>query len=156
LARVLVSILENRLIETIKDADIRELLGGIVALGVFEKKWSLIDAESTFKELVKTAFSKKWQLKVPVLSKISRKFLPVKYKTDGITSALQGAFGEGYLFGQADGNSSGDAVKVAVVTCIEGRNQPTLIANYMRNPVAKLRDGRQVCEFSVISLVSVQ
>ncbi|KAI1758229.1 acyl transferase/acyl hydrolase/lysophospholipase [Xylaria castorea] len=118
--------------------------GGIVALGVFEKNWSLVNAESTFKELVKTAFSKKWQLKVPVLNKISRKLLPVKYKTDGITSSLQSAFGEGYLFGQADGDSSGDTVKVAVVTCIEGQNQPTLIANYTRNPVAKVSDGRQV------------
>ncbi|KAI0423414.1 hypothetical protein F5Y09DRAFT_357001 [Xylaria sp. FL1042] len=104
------------------------LLGGIIALGVFEKNWSLVDAESMFKELVKTAFSKKLLMRPPLLSRVSKLFMSVKYKTEGIESSLKNAFGDGYLFGQADGHKAGgDAVKVAVVTCVEGRNQPTLI-----------------------------
>lgn len=102
----------SSILESIKDTG--EILGGVVALGVFENDWSLIDAEATFKRLVRTAFSKRWQLRVPVLSKIPRKVLPVKYKRDDITSLLRSTFGEGYLFGQAAGDSSGDAAKVAV------------------------------------------
>jgi hypothetical protein len=155
-AQVQVSAITHSPIEILTQADVREPLGGIVALGVFEKNWPLVDAESTFKELVRTAFSKKLLLKLPFLSKVTKYFLSVKYKTEGIDSSLQSAFGEGYLFGQADSVNLGDAVKVAVVTCIEGRNQPTLIANYTRNPLDKLRGGREVCEFARLFLLTIE
>ncbi|MBE3046814.1 hypothetical protein IMZ48_30655, partial [Candidatus Bathyarchaeota archaeon] len=62
-------------------------------------------------------------------------------------TALQESFGDDFLFGQPRGTShqaSGstsststqDQVKVGVVSCIDGRFQPCLIANYSRNPLS--------------------
>ncbi|KAI1427994.1 hypothetical protein F5Y12DRAFT_791152 [Xylaria sp. FL1777] len=118
--------------------------GGIIALGVFERNWALVDAESRFIDLSKNIFSKRRAVKVPILSVITEPFCDFKYKTSGIESTLQDVFGQGHLFGQGEGRrNSGDEVKVGVVTCLDGRNQPCLIINYSRNPVAKLQDGRE-------------
>ncbi|KAI0902824.1 hypothetical protein F4823DRAFT_629883 [Ustulina deusta] len=118
--------------------------GGIIALGVFEQNWDLVDATTRFKDLVKSAFAKRRATKVH-LSIITKLFYDFKYKTSGIETTLQEAFGQGYLFGQLEEErrNSGDGAKVAVVTCTNGRHQPCLIANYNRNPAAKLQDGRE-------------
>jgi len=92
------------------------------------------------------AFSRRKALKVPLLSKFAEPFCDFKYKSAGINDTLLRAFGDGYLFGQTNsGGNVGDRVKVGVVTCIEGRHQPCLIANYSRNPIARLKDGREAC-----------
>ncbi|GAW20800.1 hypothetical protein ANO14919_103110 [Xylariales sp. No.14919] len=131
-------------IQELFDLVIGTSTGGIIALGVFEQNWPLDVAESRFVELAKNAFSKRRAVKVPILSVFTEPFCDFKYKTAGIEKTLQDAFGDGYLFGQAAGRrNSGDEVKVGVVACLEGRSQPCLLANYSRNPVAKLQDGRE-------------
>ncbi|KAK3330701.1 hypothetical protein B0H66DRAFT_528046 [Apodospora peruviana] len=122
-------------------------LGGIVALGVFEKRWTLGHADGRFRSLADRAFTLRKALKVPILSKFAEPFCDHKYTSVGITSALKESFGDGYLFGQSSslassGDRIGDRVKVGVVTCQEGRRQPCLIANYSRNPVQKSKDGK--------------
>lgn len=133
----------------VRHADFVRHLGGIIALGVFEKDWDLVDAVNKFKSLVKSAFGKKRMEKV-TFSIINRLFCEYKYKTSGIETTLKEAFGTGYLFGQLaeERRASGDRAKVAVVTCASGRFQPCLIANYNRNPAAKLQDGREACRSS--------
>ncbi|KAI0808727.1 hypothetical protein GGR55DRAFT_689696 [Xylaria sp. FL0064] len=118
--------------------------GGIIALSVFEQNWDLVDATTRFRDFAKSAFAKRRSTKIH-LSVITKLFYDFKYRTSGIETALQEAFGQGYLFGQLEEErrNSGDGAKVAVVTCTNGRNQPCLIANYNRNPAAKLQDGRE-------------
>lgn len=122
--------------------------GGIVALGVFEKGWTLAEAIQRFRDLASRAFEFRRALKLPLYSKFAVPFCAFKYKTAGIVGALQESFGDDFLFGQPRGStqpqesdgmlvpSAQDQVKVAVVACLEGRNQPCLIANYSRNPLS--------------------
>ncbi|KAK3941958.1 hypothetical protein QBC46DRAFT_352819 [Diplogelasinospora grovesii] len=109
--------------------------GGIVALGVFEKGWTLDTAIQRFRSLAFDAFTLRPALSLPVLSIFAEPFCDYRYKSSGIESTLQQCFGDGFLFGQASTSTRGDQVKVGVVTCLEGRNQPCLAANYSRNPV---------------------
>ncbi|RSM02019.1 hypothetical protein CDV31_011102 [Fusarium ambrosium] len=75
--------------------------GGLVALGVFEKKWPLSDAIDHFCRLAKEAFSLRKVLALPGLSLLAEPFCVFKYKSSGINNALRTAFGEeDYLFGQ--------------------------------------------------------
>ncbi|RTE85170.1 hypothetical protein BHE90_000326 [Fusarium euwallaceae] len=75
--------------------------GGLVALGVFEKKWPLSDAIDNFCRLAKEAFSLRKVLALPGLSLLAEPFCVFKYKSSGINNALRTAFGEeDYLFGQ--------------------------------------------------------
>ncbi len=107
-------------------------------------------ASQYFRSLSQSAFSLRKALSVPILSKFAEPFCDFKYKSKGINDALQWAFGKDYFFGQkADASdSSGDQVKVGVISCVEGRFQPCLIANYSRNPPEKLKDGREGCKLS--------
>ncbi len=116
----------------------------------------MVDATTRFKDLVKSAFAKRRATKVHI-SIITKLFYDFKYKTSGIETTLQEAFGQGYLFGQLEEErrNSGDGAKVAVVTCTNGRHQPCLIANYNRNPAAKLQDGREGCKLSHSHLLKV-
>ncbi|KAK3336354.1 hypothetical protein B0T19DRAFT_36498 [Cercophora scortea] len=131
-------------IQDLFDLVIGTSTGGIVALGVFDRRWALSDAISRFRSLAANAFKYRKALRVPVFSKIAEPFCDYKYTTEGINSTLQGSFGDGYLFGQQTNSLpvGGDQVKVGVVSCHEGRAQPALIANYSRNPIQRDRDGR--------------
>ncbi|KAK4218924.1 hypothetical protein QBC37DRAFT_164801 [Rhypophila decipiens] len=117
--------------------------GGIVGLGVFEKRWTLSNADSRFRSLAASAFSLRKALRVPIFAKLAEPFCDHKYTNEGIESALKDSFGNGYLFGQSSSSAVyGDIVKVGVVTCQEGRRQPCLIANYSRNPIQRSKDGK--------------
>lgn len=107
--------------------------GGIVGLGVFEKRWTLNNADSRFRSLAARAFSLRKALRVPIFAKLAEPFCDHKYTSQGIESALKESFGNGYLFGQSSSSAvHGDIVKVGVVTCQEGRRQPCLIAVCVR------------------------
>ncbi|KAK0730097.1 hypothetical protein B0H67DRAFT_560740 [Lasiosphaeris hirsuta] len=130
-------------IQELFDLVIGTSTGGIVALGVFEKRWALSNADQKFQSLACRAFSLRKALKVPLLSKFAEPFLEHKYTSSGINGTLRSAFGGGYLFGQANElGQGGDHVKVGVVSCQEGRRQPCLIANYSRNPIQRGKDGK--------------
>ncbi|KAK5662367.1 hypothetical protein OQA88_8277 [Cercophora sp. LCS_1] len=113
--------------------------GGIIALGVFEMGWTPAEASVEFRKLAYQAFTKKFRLRIPVFKYVAEYFCTFRYQSTGIENALKSAFGiHAYLFGQqtqALSQNQGDVVKVGVVSCIEGRDQPCLIANYNRNPM---------------------
>ncbi|RSL74784.1 hypothetical protein CEP53_000019 [Fusarium sp. AF-6] len=120
------------------------VISGLVALGVFEKKWPLSEAIDQFCGLARGAFSLRKVLAIPYLSHLAKPFCDFKYRSSGINDSLHAAFGNDYLFGQIkDDKSPGDQVKVGVVTCLEGQKHPCLLANYSRNPIEKLKDGRE-------------
>lgn len=118
--------------------------GGIVALGVFHQGISPAECTRKFHSFAKQAFSLRSGLENPVLKTLFQPFCSYLYKSEGIDKALQGQFGfEPYLFGPsttvpiADSDAQSrtgatDGIKVGVVTCPEGINQPRLVANYSR------------------------
>jgi hypothetical protein len=113
--------------------------GGIVALGVFDKGWPLSHAIQTFRDLATTAFRCRRALRIPIYSSLAVPFCAFKYESAGIVEALKSSLGEDFLFGQAKGGSGAtslpcDQVKVGVVSCLDSRFQPCLLANYSRNP----------------------
>lgn len=119
--------------------------GGIIALGVFEMGWSPEEAAKEFRKLAHQAFTKKLRLRIPVIKLVADYFCTFRYQSTGIENALKAAFGNAFLFGQSKRDTSpyrGDDVKVGVVSCMEGRNQPCLIANYNRNPIEGSRNGK--------------
>ncbi|KAM7186229.1 hypothetical protein V8F33_011927 [Rhypophila sp. PSN 637] len=139
----------SRLMDEIKfDIPIQQLFdlvigtstGGIIALGVFGMGWTPAQASVEFRKLAHQAFTKKLRLRIPVVKYVAEYFCTFRYQSTGIENALKEAFGSHqYLFGQSpeagSPSSRGDDVKVGVVSCIEGRDQPCLIANYNRNPM---------------------
>ncbi|KAG9499651.1 hypothetical protein J7337_008110 [Fusarium musae] len=114
--------------------------GGIVALGVFHQRWSTDDAINRFRSLAQRAFTPRLGLGNSFLKAIAQPFYEFLYTSEGIEQSLQDSFGNSNLFGASLGkrNRAGgrDWVKVGVVSCLQGRNQAKLIANYSRNPRA--------------------
>ena len=107
--------------------------------------WSPKDAAKKFSKLAQQAFTKKLRLRIPVVKYFVEYFCTFRYQSTGIENALKAAFGDAFLFGQSKRDTSsyrGDDVKVGVVSCIEGRDQPCLIANYNRNPMEGSKNGK--------------
>ncbi|KAI7758871.1 hypothetical protein LZL87_014218 [Fusarium oxysporum] len=118
--------------------------GGIVALGVFHQRWSTDDAINRFRDLARKAFTLRLGLGNSFIKAIAQPFYEFLYMSEGIEQSLQDSFGGSNLFGasldQRNNSRSRiggrDWVKVGVVSCLQGRNQAKLIANYSRNPRA--------------------
>ncbi|CZR42619.1 uncharacterized protein FPRO_09922 [Fusarium proliferatum ET1] len=118
--------------------------GGIVALGVFHQRWSTDDAINRFRALARRAFTLRLGLGNSFIKAIAQPFYEFLYTSEGIEQSLQDSFGGSNLFGaslnQRNNSRSRtggrDWVKVGVVSCLQGRNQAKLIANYSRNPRA--------------------
>ncbi|KLP22787.1 calcium-independent phospholipase A2 [Fusarium fujikuroi] len=118
--------------------------GGIVALGVFHQRWSTDDAINRFRALARRAFTLRLGLGNSFIKAIAQPFYEFLYTSEGIEQSLQDSFGDSNLFGaslnQRNNSRSRtggrDWVKVGVVSCLQGRSQAKLIANYSRNPRA--------------------
>ena len=109
--------------------------------------WTPKRAINEFRNLARQAFTKKLRLRMPVIKYIAEYFCTFQYESIGIESALQSAFKpHAYLFGQPreiSTHDAGDDVKVGVVSCLKGRDQPCLIANYNRDPGSNNADCLQ-------------
>jgi hypothetical protein len=112
------------------------IAGGIIALGLFKMDWSVDKAISEFEKLSHEAFSKRQWLKVPMFRHTAQLLYSHRFKSEGINSALQKAFGQGLLFG-FNASSSSDKVKVGVVAGVSGIRRPFLFTNYSRNSTGK-------------------
>lgn len=106
-------------------------------MGIFHQNMSPEAGLGMFRLLASDAFSLRLRLKAPIVKSMVQPFCTFLYKSRGIEGALQRQFGENsYLFGADEASrTSSDEVKVGVVSCLEGRNVPALIANYSRNPI---------------------
>ncbi|KAF4460614.1 calcium-independent phospholipase A2 [Fusarium albosuccineum] len=127
--------------------------GGIIALGIFHRGWSVEQGLAIFQDLARRAFTPRRSLRRSIIKNLIHGFYTFKYTDAGIKEVLQECFGKDtYLFGPSISSSSRraspqvgagglDWVKVGVVSCIDGRRaEPVLIANYSRNPTTSGKD----------------
>lgn len=98
--------------------------------------WSVDKAITEFENLSHEAFSKRQWLKVPMFRHTAQLLYSYRFKSEGIDSALQKAFGQGLLFGFNESSSS-DKVKVGVVSGVSGIRRSFLFSNYSRNSTGK-------------------
>lgn len=115
-----------------KTSNLTVYLGGIVALGLFKMNWSIENAIWEFENLSCQAFDKRQWLKIPGFRHTAQILYSHRFKSTGIESALQTAFGQDPLFGFSKGLSS-DMVKVGVVAGVPGGRRPYLFTNYSRD-----------------------
>ena len=122
--------------------------GGIVALGLFKKRWSVKKCLDRFCELVDSAFEPRWQTNNRFLNFVYKHAAQLlssyKYTSEGVDGALKKVFGSGpdtTLFGTRSGSQ--DSVKVGVVTMSgNALNRAYLLSNYTREWSQKTMAGQ--------------
>ncbi|KAK5360276.1 hypothetical protein LTS13_010366 [Exophiala xenobiotica] len=105
--------------------------GGIIALAIGVKQWSLNQCISEFVRLCDQAFTPR-ELQAPGLKQMTTLRHGSKYRTQPLRNALRQAFGNEDLYG---GPKKGHAVydtKVAVTATSGTGDKPVLLANYSR------------------------
>jgi len=123
-------------IQELFDLAVGTSTGGIIALGLFRRQWSINEASELFACLAKEAFQARSGLKIwwdLPLARLTRQITcDYVYKSSGIESALKNAFGnESKLFGYF-GQSAANAVKVGVVAVGDEDQRAYLLTNYNR------------------------
>ncbi|UPX14192.1 uncharacterized protein EKO05_0004682 [Ascochyta rabiei] len=113
--------------------------GGLVALGLVSRNWSVVACIHNFTALCKKAFTRRFGGNMPFIGWLVDNINHSKYETTPLQEALQEAFSENqYLFGgqRLDQNWS-SPVKVAVTTT-SSSSSPVVLANYNRRCEGKL------------------
>ncbi|EUC48828.1 hypothetical protein COCMIDRAFT_2285 [Bipolaris oryzae ATCC 44560] len=98
--------------------------GGLLALGLGVKNWSIEQSTRTFLNLVGNAFTTRYPG--------GFQFMRSKYKTKPLQSALLQAFGDEAMFGGVPEDMSGSARKVAVTAATETGEEVVIFTNYNR------------------------
>jgi hypothetical protein len=103
--------------------------GGIIALGLGARNWSVDECISYFQKLCMQAFTPRAGINIPGMSPIIESIHHSKYETRPLQEALQEAFTNNtYLFGGAGNLNS--RTKVAVTATTSGST--SVLANYNR------------------------
>jgi hypothetical protein len=105
--------------------------GGLIALGLGVKNWSVESCMKQFEELVFQAFTPQEFNGVLVLEQLTTFNHKGKYKTKPFKAALQKCFNEDQLFGGFCGEARYQR-KVAVVSVSETGQQAVILTNYNR------------------------
>lgn len=110
--------------------------GGIIALGLIAKKWSVEACTSQFESLCHRAFTRRTGGSIPGIGFLVSYYNHSQYETRPLEEALVGAYGEeDFLFGGSrfllDGDDGNNA-KVGVVTT-SATNLPVILTNYNRS-----------------------
>ncbi|MCJ1422264.1 hypothetical protein MMC29_000144 [Sticta canariensis] len=119
--------------------------GGIIALGLVAKKWSIEECTHHFEDLCQKAFTRRTGGNIPGVGWLIENYNHSKYETQPLEEALITAFSsEEYLFGGSRPHESFAAdVKVAVTTT-SAAGSPVILTNYNRICDEKrLSDWRQ-------------
>lgn len=105
--------------------------GGIIALGLTVKRWSVDQCISKFVGLCDKAFSPR-ELYGGKLEKLATLHHGSKWKTKPLHEALQEAFGYRPMFGGNSSDSQKYATKVAVVSTSQSDGRSLVMTNYNR------------------------
>ncbi|KAL8723905.1 MAG: hypothetical protein Q9181_007090 [Wetmoreana brouardii] len=142
------------------DAGIRVLTldatGGIIALGLVAKRWSVETCTSHFETLCRNAFTKRTGTSIPGIGFLVSYYNHSKYETRPLEEALIEAYGdEEFLFGGSRFSDGGEVnnVKVAVVSTA-ATNSPVVLTNYNRSCYEK-RKPRSIGNEVSTSLTSL-
>ncbi|TVY16534.1 Phospholipase A I [Lachnellula arida] len=103
--------------------------GGIIALGLGSRNWSVDECISYFQNLCVQAFTPRIGINIPGMSMFIESIYQSRYETRPFQEALQEAFSEeDYLFGGP--RASNSRIKVAVTATSSGTT--SILANYNR------------------------
>lgn len=106
--------------------------GGIIALGLTARDWTVAHCIDEFKSLCKKAFTLRRGMTVPGVSWFVQNYNHSMYETQPLQEALHSAFTEEqYLFGGRHTGVSSTDIKVAV-TATSLLGKPVTLANYNR------------------------
>lgn len=112
--------------------------GGIIALGLTARNWTLNECTTRFEELCGQAFTRRKGMNMPGISWIVSNYNHSIYETRPLQDALVEAFGDNqYLFGGKRDDPGSMDVKVAV-TATSAAGQGVVLANYNRLCTEKL------------------
>ena len=112
--------------------------GGIIALGLTARNWTLEECTRRFEDLVEKTFTRRKGMSVPGLSWIVSNYNHSIYETQPLQEALIEAFTDDqYLFGGRRTDAGSVDVKVAVTATTSG-GQGVVLANYNRLCTEKL------------------
>ncbi|KAI1371265.1 FabD/lysophospholipase-like protein [Hypoxylon crocopeplum] len=107
--------------------------GGIIAIGLGVKKWTVVATMEKFKDLCKEAFIPREMTKVPLLNTLSNLYHGSLYKTQPFAKALRRYFSDQPFFGGvAQRSKLTISTKVAVTATTGIEKQAVVFANYNR------------------------
>ncbi|KAE9377253.1 hypothetical protein N431DRAFT_542623 [Stipitochalara longipes BDJ] len=112
--------------------------GGIIALGIGAKHWSIRTSTEKFSSLCDQAFTPRELSTVKVINKAVTLRHGSKYKTRPLHRALNTAFGEQFLFGGEQETDTAYMTKVAVTTTSGTGQSPIILSNYGRKDEPRL------------------
>ncbi|KAI1737988.1 hypothetical protein F4680DRAFT_426738 [Xylaria scruposa] len=115
--------------------------GGLIALGIGTRGWSVDEAISKFKILTKEAFKPRDLSRIPFLEDFTSVFHGSLYKTQTLENGLKREFSDEFLFG--GNNSLQQMPKVAVTSSSLFGKQAVILANYNRSQDVKNSLGYQ-------------
>ncbi|KAH9898942.1 hypothetical protein F4778DRAFT_178322 [Xylariomycetidae sp. FL2044] len=108
-------------------------MGGIIAIGLGVKKWSVASTLDKFKDLCREAFIPREMTSVPLFGALSSMYHGSLYKTQPFAKALRRYFSDQPFFGGATHRSRlTTSVKVAVTATTSLDRRPVVFANYNR------------------------
>ncbi|KAK8254092.1 hypothetical protein IWZ00DRAFT_435915 [Phyllosticta capitalensis] len=113
--------------------------GGLVALGLAAKEWSVKECIARFETLCKKAFTRRTGGRLPLFGWVIENHHQSIYETKPLQEALIEAFGkDDFLFGGSRTAHHSSSVKVAVTTTSAATGTPVVISNYNRPNSGKL------------------
>lgn len=131
------------MLNTSRDSsDYEHSTGGVIAIAIGAKNWSLSSYETQFKRFSHSAFTPREFNSVPILGQLARLRHGSIYKTQPMYRSLKAAFGPGLFYGGKRVTNARNKTKIAVTaTEMEGR-RAILIANYNRIVEKNVSFGR--------------
>ncbi|KAI0143270.1 hypothetical protein BJ166DRAFT_87666 [Pestalotiopsis sp. NC0098] len=106
--------------------------GGLIAIGLGVKKWTVQATMDKFKDMCKEAFTPREMQHVPVIGLISNLYHGSLYKTQPFEKALKRYFSDQPFFGVSTRSRQNVSLKVAVTATTSMEHQPVVFANYNR------------------------